>query len=376
MWSLRRLRSPGAGAPAEPSDDAPRRRGRWWWLKWLAGVALLGLLIGEGIYLWPRLHESWRNLSDIHWGWLAACIAAEAVSFSGLARMQKQLLRAGHVQVNQRRSLAVIYASTAMSVTLPAGQVFSTGFTYRETRRWGASPIVASWQLAISGVISAVGLALLGYLGATLAGGSVSPFTLVFSLGAIIGLIWAGHYASTHPDAIDSVARWCVARLNALRRHPADDGLQQVRDVIAQLESVHVSRTDAVLTGCWSLIHRVGDVACLGFACYAVGADPRLAGLCIAFAVGKAVGTIPFAPGGIVYVDATLIASLTSAAGLPASQAVAAAFVYRGVSFILVAIVGWIVFLFLFRRHQHEDLEFDVDLERTETEQLRHRNER
>ena len=72
---------------------------------------------------------------------------------------------------------------------------------------------------------------------------------------------------------------------------------------------------------------------------------------------------VPFAPGGIVYVDATLIYGLTAAAGLPAAQAVAAAFVYRLVSFILVAIVGWIVFLFRFRTRQADDAEFEKEFE-------------
>jgi uncharacterized membrane protein YbhN (UPF0104 family) len=339
-------------------------------VKWVCGIGLSALLICEGIYLWPRLHESWKNLSEIHWGFLAACICAQAISLSGYGRMQKQLLRAGTVRVSQRRSVSVIYAATAMSVTLPAGQVFSTAFTYRETRRWGASPIVASWQLAISGVIAAAGLGILGVGGAMMVGGSVSPFTLIFSIGAIVALLWAGHYVRTHPDSIESAAHWALVRVNRLRKHADDAGMKRVREVLGQLESVDLSRRDAALTVLWALGHRVGDVSCLAFACYAVGADPRVAGLLIAFAVGKAVGTIPFAPGGIVYVDATLIAALTSAASIPASQAVAAAFVYRGISFILVAVVGWIVFLFLFRKHQHEDLEFDVEMERTETKDL------
>ena len=72
-------------------------------------------------------------------------------------------------------------------------------------------------------------------------------------------------------------------------------------------------------------------------------------------------GSIPFAPGGIVYVDATLIYGLTAGAGLPAAQAVAAAFVYRLVSFILVAVVGWIVFAFLFRTPQADDEEYEQE---------------
>ncbi|WP_280487686.1 lysylphosphatidylglycerol synthase domain-containing protein, partial [Nocardia farcinica] len=100
-----------------------------------------------------------------------------------------------------------------------------------------------------------------------------------------------------------------------------------------------------------------------GAACLGVGPDPNSAGLLIAYRAGMALGSIPFAPGGIVYVDATLIYGLTAAAGLPAAQAVAAAFVYRMVSFVLVAIVGWIVFAFLFRTPQADDAEFEKEFE-------------
>ncbi|MGW6379015.1 lysylphosphatidylglycerol synthase transmembrane domain-containing protein [Rhodococcus sp. NPDC055112] len=357
--------------PHASEGPAPARpRGRFWWLKWVAGVLLVALLLAEGAYLWPRLHDSWIALSEIHWGWLAVCIVAQAVSLSGYGRVQKQLLRAGGVTVSQRKSVSVVYASTAMAVTLPAGQVFSTAFTYRETRRWGASPVVASWQLAISGVIAGIGLALIGVGGALLVGGSVSPFTLTFSIAGLIALIFAVRYVSAHPNSIEAAVRWVLVRVNAMRNKPADTGMPAVREMLEQLESVQLGKRDGAITLGWSAVHRVADLACLAAACYAIGADPALSGLLIAFAAGKAVGTIPLAPGGLVFVDATLIATLTTAASISASQAVAAAFVYRGVSFILVAIVGWIVFLFLFRRHQHEDLEFDVELERSEQRAL------
>lgn len=375
---MSRLGYAGLVAQPEPDPrggDTSRPRGRFWWLKWVAGVLLLALLIGEGIYLWPRLHESWQALSEIHWGWLALCVVAQAVSLSGYGRVQKQLLRAGGVAVSQRKSVAVIYGSTAMALTLPAGQVFSTAFTYKETRRWGASPLVASWQLAISGVIAAAGLALIGVSGALLVGGSVSPFTLLFSVAGLIALLYAGRYVSAHPDSIGAAARWVLIRVNRLRGKPADTGMDAVRTTIEQLDSVQLGKRDAALTLGWSAVHRVADVVCLGAACFAIGADPLLAGLLIAFAAGKAVATIPGAPGGLVYVDATLIAALTTAASISASQAVAAAFVYRGVSFILVAIVGWIVFLFLFRDRQPEDPGFDVELEQRDLTALPERRD-
>jgi uncharacterized protein (TIRG00374 family) len=347
-----------AGDPA-----ASRRRGRFWWLKWVAGVAVSVLLVCEGVYLWPRLHETWTSLTGIHWGWAVVCVAMQAVSISGFGRIQKQLMHAGGVAVSQRRSVLVVYAATAMSVTLPAGPVFSTTFTYRQTRRWGASAIVASWQLVISGVVAAAGMVLLGVGGAVLVGDQVGPWKVVLSLGALVLLVVAGNYTSGNPGSLRAILRQVLHLVNRIRRHPSETGMGKVDEILHQLEAVDLSRRDGALVVVWALMHRLGDVACLAAACYAVGVHPRFAALMVVFSVGKAIGTIPFAPGGIVYVDATLIYSLTVVAGLPAAQAVAVAGLYRLISFVLVAIVGWIVFAFLFRGTQAGDAELEKEFE-------------
>src|SRR5690606_23381098 len=186
-------------------------------------------------------------------------------------------------------------------------QVFSTAFTYRQTRRWGASPVVASWQLVFSGVVAAAGLALLGFGGALLVGNRVGPVKLIVTVLAIVALVWAGNYISRNPGALEAVLRRALALLNRMRKQPPDHGMSKVTDMLAQLESVDLGTRDGAWVAGWAVVHRIADVACLGAACYAVGGDPKWAGLLIAFAAGKAVGSIPFAPGGIVYVDATLI---------------------------------------------------------------------
>ncbi|MCE5288738.1 MAG: YbhN family protein [Nocardiaceae bacterium] len=349
----------------QQTPSGRRSHGRFRWLRWVGGIALLALLTAEGIYLWPRLHESWHALYEIHIGWLAASILAQLISMSGFARVQKQLLSAGGVDVRQAKSLSLVYGATAMSVTLPAGQVFATALTYRETRRWGASPIVASWQLAFSGVIAAVGLAVVGVTGAMLAGTRVSSAGLIISVAILIVISVGVRYAASHPGSLDRLVAGVVKRLNRLRKRPAEEGLDRVQDQISQIESVKMRPQDSFLILLWTTMHRVGDVACLGFACLAIGADPTISGLLLTFAFGKAVGTIPLAPGGLVIVDATLILSLTSTASLTATQSVAAAFVYRGVSFIMIAILGWIVFAFRFRtKGAKSHLGIDVDQQR------------
>ena len=183
-----------------------------------------------------------------------------------------------------------------MSLTLPAGQVFSAAFTYRQTRRWGASPVVASWQLAISGVIAASGLALLGVAGALLVGGSVNTFTLVVPIAGVLAIVFAVRYVSAHPSSIRSAAGWVLGKINNFRNQAPDIGRERVDAIIEQVRFVRLGPRDAGLTLTWSVVHRLADVACLGFACYAVGADPRLSGLLFAFAAAKAVGSVPLAP--------------------------------------------------------------------------------
>lgn len=347
--ALRGHTASSSPAPQSPQEATGSSASRFHWLRWVAGGLLVVVLAAEAGYLWPRLHESWRTLTDIHLGATVLCVALGLLSMTGLAGLQKQLLHAGAVSVRHRTSEAVVYGSTAMALTLPAGQVFSTAFTYRQTRKWGASPLVASWQLLFSGVVSAAGLGLVGIVGAFLMGNQFGLGKLVLSLLAIIGLVAVGNGLSRRSGPVVTLARTVLARINGWRGRPADHGLSAITDLLTQLESVKLGKRDGMGVCGWALVHRLADIGCLLAACCAVGAHPHNAGVMVAFTAGKAVGSIPLAPGGLVYLDATLIYALTAAGGLAASQAVAAAFVYRMVSFLLVALLGWLIVACRFR---------------------------
>ncbi|WP_308198776.1 YbhN family protein [Rhodococcus sp. F64268] len=328
--------------------DATPRRGRFRWIKWVSAIALIALLVVEGIYLWPSMSESWRALTEMHWGWAAAAVVAQLLSLSAFAGLLRKVLRAGGVRVSLSRSTSVVYGSTAMAVTLPAGLVFSTAFTYRQTRRWGATPMVASWQLAVSGVVSTAALAAMGAVGAFAVGSSISPVTLLLSITAAGALLIGLRYVAQNPSSIKTFVTWNLERFNRLIRRSADAGIEAFERALSQLEAVHLRRRDMLAAAAWSGLNRVLDMICLGFACWAVGGTPSLAGLIIAFTAAKAVGSVPLAPAGLGFVDGTLIATLT-AAGLSASQSLAAVFVYRAVSVVFVAAIGWITVAVLYR---------------------------
>ncbi|MGC0365878.1 uncharacterized protein (TIRG00374 family) [Rhodococcus sp. 27YEA15] len=344
--------------PAEPG----RRSGRFRWLKWVLGVALVALLAVEGTIMWPLLSEYWQALTEIHWGWVAACVAAQAVSLSAYSAVQQRLLRAANVIAGHWKNVSVIYASTAMALTLPAGQVFSTAFTYKQTRKWGATPVVASWQLAMCGVIASVTLALLGATGAVAFGSKVSPVTMTISIAGMIVLFIGLRYIARNPGSLERIGHRILAWYNRFRKNETGRGMRRWSQILGQLDSVQLGNTDTAAAFGFSVTHRVADLLCLGFACWAVGSDPSFAGLLIAFTAAKAVGSIPLLPGGLGAVEPVLAVALT-VAGSSAAQAAAAVFVYRIVSLVLVALAGWLVFLISFRATHHEDPELNLAYE-------------
>ncbi|WP_287221105.1 YbhN family protein [Rhodococcus sp. (in: high G+C Gram-positive bacteria)] len=344
-----------------PGPAAEPRRGRFGWIRWALGFALAALLTAEALYLWPTMSSSWRALTDMSWGWVVACVFAQMISLVGFTGMQQRLLRAAGVYVGHLRATSVVYASTAIAVTMPAGTVFSTAFTYRQTRRWGATPVVASWQLAVAGVISTGTLTALGVCGALAVGSSASPLTLALSLAGVTALGYGLRHVVRNPSSIESTGVRVLGVYNRVRKRPDGTGSDALARALAQLEAVELRRRDAAGALAWSGVHRVFDAACLGLACLAVGGQPTAAGLLIAFAAAKAVGSVPLAPAGLGFVDGTLIATLT-AAGLSASQSLAAVFVYRVVSVVFVALVGWSTVALLYREVRiGREFEADAD---------------
>ena len=108
---------------------------------------------------------------------------------------------------------------------MPGGPVLSATFIYRQQRIWGASPVVASWQLVMSGALQVVGLALLGLGGAFLLGASKNPLSLIFTLGGFVALLLLAQAVATRPELIDGIGvrRAVVGQLAArqARRHRA-----------------------------------------------------------------------------------------------------------------------------------------------------------
>ena len=68
----------------------------------------------------------------------------------------------------------------------------------------------------------------------------------------------------------------------------------------------------------------------------------------------RAVGSIPLMSGGLLVVEAVLVPGLVSS-GMSLASAIYAMLIYRLISWIFIAAIGWVVFFFMFRSEKDGD---------------------
>lgn len=337
--------------PTEPDEPAPgEARQRFWrWFKWVVLAIIVGALTVQGYIIWPLLGEAWDNIGRINLWWVAASALIALASMEGFAHVQRSLLRSAGVTVRNWESLAVVLSANSLSQTMPAGQVLAPAFTYRETRKWGASPVVASWQVVMSGLLAGVSLAAIAFMGTMLGAAQVSPFSLIFAVASLAIFVTVIQYLAGHPEILQSAGERVLTRINTWRDKPLDHGVGRLTSTLEQLRAVKLHPLDALRSFLWSVFNRGTDFACLLFACWAVGAEPSIVGVMVAYAAGRAAGTaIPLLPGGLGVVDMLLLPMLVSA-GMPTSMALTTILVYRLVSYVFISALGWVVIAFKYR---------------------------
>lgn len=318
------------------------------WFKAIATLTILAFILYWLRGQMPFFAEGFSAVANPNWVWLVVSLVFSYLSISSYGSVQKILLGSAGVKVGHLESVGLVFAANAFSTCIPGGQVFGTTLTYRKTRQWGATRVVASWQLVISGVLATVGIVLLALIGFFMVGSVSNPFLLLLSATGLVAIVMAVQWAARNPDRIEGVLLAVLSWVNDRRRKPADHGAKSVRKVVEQAEAVDMTKTDLAKAFAFSLLNWVADIGCLWAAANAVGAEHSIGGLCIAYVTGKIVATAPITPGGLGTVEVALITTLT-AGGLGADQAFATVFVYRIISFVVVALAGWVIFFLFYR---------------------------
>lgn len=318
------------------------------WFRWGLGLVLA---VVAAYLLWDNaqfVQDGWHVLVRADLRWIAAGIAMQALAMYAMAEVMRLLLRTADVPATRRGTNSLVLAANAWSATAPGGPVFATALSFRQQQKWGAPVVVVSWQIMLSGAMSALGLASLAIISFFFFDTNFSPRMVVGPLIAIAVLSALMWWASRNTPQLKKWAISVVQYVNKLPGGRPGRGEQGVADAVDALTAVKLSPGRLLLVFAWSLTNWLADLLCLWFAAQAVGVDLSLGGALLAFVGGKIAGSVPVTPGGIGTVEAVLTGALV-AAGAPTSGAFAATLAYRMVSFVLVAVVGWVCFFLLFR---------------------------
>jgi uncharacterized protein (TIRG00374 family) len=125
---------------------------------------------------------------------------------------------------------------------------------------------------------------------------------------------------------------------------PTRAGVVHQRDVVVDALGSRWEQALAAAVGKWLF-----DYLALVAALYAIGAEPRLSLVLLAYGAAAVLAMIPITPGGLGFVEAGLTAMLVLA-GIPGDQALLATLTYRIASYWLPMPAGLVAWLW-FRRH-------------------------
>jgi uncharacterized protein (TIRG00374 family) len=248
--------------------------------------------------------------------------------------------------------------ANAVSRLVPGGPAVGTAVGWRMLAVSGidrarAGTAIAATSLLSNGVLFAIPLvAVVGsILGApipreltALAWGGAVVFVLLFAFAFVI--VRFDRPLRAFGRSVERVAQPIYARLHK-DNPPTAEGVVLQRDQIVSALGARWQQALLAAVGNW-----LADYLALVCALYAVGARPKLSLVLLAFGVGAVAGMIPITPGGLGFVEAGLVGTL-SLAGISGDQALLATLAYRIVSYWLPMVAGlgaWVAFR---RRYGH-----------------------
>jgi len=313
----------------------------------LVGIALVSLY-----FLLPSVlavFASWRSLSHLDWPFAVLVLVCEAASFVCLWELDRIAL---HVRAWFPVATAQL-SGNAVGRIVPGGGAVSTVFSASMLRRAGldtsdaAAAFTASTGLQIATRLALPVLALPAILGGAPIDHSLATaaYLGLAVLALLVGAGIAGFASDTPLELAGRGLQWLLNATTRRRRpvHTLPQDLVDARNFIRTTVGGQWQR--AVLA---AVANTGFDYLALLCALRAVGADPAPSLVLLAYAAAGLLALIPLTPGGVGFVEAGLVGTLTLA-GVSGSAAVAATLVYRLVSYWLPLPAGGIAYV-LFRR--------------------------
>lgn len=315
-----------------------------------AAIAAVGLLTAAAAAESSDVAGSLKVLIHLRWTWLAAGIALEVTSIAAFAAMFRQLLKAGRVRSRRSEMLVAVYAANAMSVSVPlGGPGLAAAYLFRRFTRFGAGAVGAGWTLLAGGVISTTAWVVVLAVGGLTSGRTVVLAITVPALAIAVAAVAAIAVAARHPtvrQVLENFLAQALTRGARLLRWPATDPKLALRAWTQRFGALRLPAPTWALALGGALLNWFTDAAVLAVGIIAVGARVPWHDLLLVYAAGVGAQGLSLIPGGLAITEGAISLALV-ASGVHVRQAVAAAVLYRLISFWFNAALGWLILLIL-----------------------------
>jgi uncharacterized membrane protein YbhN (UPF0104 family) len=279
---------------------------------------------------WTHRHQlgaGFHLLKHLSWWWLPAALLLEGASLATYAELQTRLLRAGDVDISACAVTKISMAANAISASLPGGVAWSIPWSWKQLRHLGADRRLATWVVLVAGALSSFALFVMVVAGAELAGDH----------GPVASLRWSARAVAVIPAAGGLLL--VATRRRRRRQTPPGSRLAKLYD---QTRVVRLSSGQWAAALTLALANWLLDLACLTACLAAVGAPIDWRDIIVVYALTQLIIALPFTPGGLGVVEASLTALLVSY-GTPAPSAIATVVLYRAITFWVLVPAGWVV---------------------------------
>jgi uncharacterized protein (TIRG00374 family) len=331
------------------------------WAAWLrkhwraiAHWLIVGMAVGYLAWLAPKLGREFAQaiapLEELRREWILVAALCGAGALAVYGEMHRQLLLAGGASLSVATVQGINVVENAVSTTVPVvGGAGAIVYAIDQLRRRGVDSALASWSVLVAGVIATLTLLVLGALG--LGWGRRIPIALAVSVAALIVLssvaVWN---VLTHPAVLRrclrvllSLGRWIPGLCRTCRStwsQRADDASRRLSIRIALLQP---SALRWVLLITLAILSWVLDYLTLAASVAAVGASAPWAVLLVGFLLVQGSIALQIFPGGAGLAGTSLLALLL-ASGVPTGAAAASVLIYRSISWLGLALLGWVIY--------------------------------
>ncbi|WP_079077934.1 YbhN family protein [Streptomyces sp. CdTB01] len=338
-----------AGQPATVAGPEAARRPRWQvWAWWAGTVAVVALAAVGAVSHRHELAGTSHLLTHVSAPKMAVALVFEAASFVALAALQRWLLRGAPARPGPGTMTALAFGANAMAGALPGGSALSVAWVIRRLTRRGIGATLAAAMLVVAGALSALALAFLLTLGALVADPDAPGAglrTVVLAAAATLAALIAAAVCLTRSSGLRRAMRR-AGRYGTTRWRTGKRLGDLLADVLHWAEAIQPGVRGWARPCVLALLNWVCDAAALTASLWALGIAVPWRAILITYGLTQISISLRLTPGSLGVAEASL-STLLVVQGLPADHAIAAALLYRVVSFWAAQPVGWASWLYL-----------------------------